>query len=83
MNGDEPMNPGQEKFLNFILDRVDETQRDTVREYMEQNFKKQQEGMFGRKDIEETRTFLQDKVNPQYLEEVKTVMQQFAENYSK
>ena len=77
------MNPGQEQFLNFILERVDENQIEAVREYMRQNFKKQQEGTFGRKDIEDTGAFLRDKVKPEYLEEVKAIMQQFAGKFAK
>ena len=79
----EIMNPGQEQFLNFILERVDENQIEAVRDYMGQNFKKQQEGTFGMKDIEDTRAFLQDKVKPEYVGEVKAIMQQFAGNFAK
>lgn len=77
------MNPGQEKFLNFILEKVDKNQIEAVKEFMQQNFQKQQEGTFGMKEIEETRVFLQEKVKPEYLEEVKAVMQQFAGNFAK
>lgn len=75
------MDPGQEKFLNFILGRVEESQAEAVKEFMEQNFKKQVEGSFGPNDIAATKEFLQDKVKPEYLEEVNSVMQQFAGNF--
>lgn len=75
------MNPGQEKFLNFILERVEESQAEAVKEFMEQNFKKQLEGSFGQNDIAATKEFLEDKVKPEHLEEVNSVMQQFAGNF--
>ncbi len=40
---------GQEKFLSFILERVQEGKEDVAREILLENFRKQNEGSFPQK----------------------------------
>jgi len=69
---------GQEMFLNFILERVQEGKEDEAREILEENFKKLTEGTFSPEDIQ---TFLPKMISllkPEKLEEVAGVVKQFA-----
>ena len=43
---------GQEKFLSFILERVQEGKEDVAREILLENFRKQNEGSFPQEDIQ-------------------------------
>ena len=43
---------GQEKFLSFILERVQEGKEDVAREILLENFRKQNEGSFSQEDIQ-------------------------------
>lgn len=44
---------GQEMFLRFILQRVQEGKEEEAREILLENFKKQDEGTFSQEDIQE------------------------------
>jgi len=72
------MNPGQEQFYHFILERVGEEHQNTIKELMGENFKKQAEGTFTRDDMVKTQEALMKMVKPEALEEVKTAMAHFA-----
>lgn len=68
---------GQEMFLNFILQRVQEGKEEDAREILTENFKKQDEGTFTKEDIEQ---FI-PKMNilkPEKIEEVQAVAKQFS-----
>lgn len=72
------MNPGQNQFFNFIMERVYEEHRETVKELMEENFKKQENGTFTREDMIETQATLMKLLKPEAVEEVKMAMAHFA-----
>lgn len=72
------MNPGQEKFLTFMLDRVREEKQDYVKELLISNFKKQQEGTFNMEDMQSTQAKLMEVLKPEAVEEVKAAMSHFA-----
>lgn len=72
------MNPGQERFFNFIVERVHTEHKDTVKELMSDNFKKQADGTFTREDMLKTQETLMTMLKPEAVEEVKAAMAHFA-----
>ncbi|MDH3013983.1 hypothetical protein [Gordonia alkanivorans] len=76
------MNQGQEKFLGFILERVEEDKIEEAKALLADNFKKQAEGKFTHDDITQFIPKMAMLLKPDKIEEVQTVMKQFAENFS-
>ncbi|HDK7139051.1 TPA: hypothetical protein PTV42_002117 [Clostridium botulinum] len=76
------MNQGQEKFLGFILERVEEDKVEEAKALLADNFKKQAEGNFTHDDITQFIPKMAMLLKPDKIEEVQTVMKQFAENFS-
>ena len=72
---------GQEMFLNFILQRVQEGKEDEAKEILLVNFKKQDEGTFSQEDIQEYIPKMISLLKPDKLEEVYAVVKQFAGNF--
>ncbi|MEH7386387.1 hypothetical protein V7147_13405 [Bacillus sp. JJ1521] len=72
---------GQEMFLNFILQRVQEGKEDEAREILTENFRKQQEGTFSQKDIQEFLPKMISLLKPDKLEEIKAVVKNFAGDF--
>jgi len=72
------MDAGQEKFYNFIVERVRDDQKDSVKEMMLDNFKKQADGTFTREDMQKTQGTLMKALKPEAVEEVKAAMAHFA-----
>ncbi|HDK7171147.1 TPA: hypothetical protein PTW95_001258 [Clostridium botulinum] len=76
------MNQGQEKFLGFILERVEEDKAEEAKALLADNFKKQAECNFTHDDITQFIPKMAMLLKPDKIEEVQTVMKQFAENFS-
>ncbi|ACA54203.1 hypothetical protein FDC45_07660 [Clostridium botulinum] len=76
------MNQGQEKFLGFILERVEEDKVEEAKALLADSFKKQAEGKFTHDDITQFIPKMAMLLKPDKIEEVQTVMKQFAENFS-
>ncbi|WP_088014026.1 hypothetical protein [Gottfriedia acidiceleris] len=74
---------GQEMFLNFILERVQEGKEDEAREILLENFRKQDEGTFSLEEVQQFVPKMITLLKPEKLEEVKTVVMQFAGNFGK
>ncbi|MBM7653356.1 hypothetical protein [Neobacillus cucumis] len=72
---------GQEMFLGFILQRVQEGKEDEAREILLENFKKQQEGTFSQEDIQAFIPKMISLLKPEKLEEVQAVVKQFSGNF--
>ncbi|MED1205933.1 hypothetical protein [Heyndrickxia acidicola] len=72
---------GQEMFLSFILQRVQEGKEDEAREILLENFKKQDEGTFSQEDIQEFIPKMISLLKPEKLEEVQAVVSQFSGNF--
>ncbi|MED1559726.1 hypothetical protein [Bacillus paramycoides] len=72
---------GQEMFLNFILQRVQEDKQNEAKAILTENFKKQDEGAFSKEDIEQFIPKMISLLKPEKLEEVKAVVKQFSGNY--
>ena len=71
---------GQEMFLNFILQRVQEGKEDAARELLAENFKKQDEGTFTKDDVEQFIPKMIDVLKPEKIAEVQAVAKKFSEN---
>jgi hypothetical protein len=72
---------GQEMFLGFILQRVQEGKVDEAREILLENFKKQEEGTFSQEDIQAFIPKMISLLKPEKLEEVQAVVKQFSGNF--
>ena len=72
---------GQEMFLNFILQRVQEGKEEEAKAILIENFKKQNEGTFSQDDIQEFLPKMISLLKPEKLEEIKAVVMQFAGNF--
>lgn len=76
------MNSGQEQFLSFILERVKDDKVEEAKELLVENFKKLTEGNFSQDDIMLVLPKMIALLKPEKLEEVQSVVMQFAENFS-
>ncbi|KQL41988.1 hypothetical protein AN960_01650 [Bacillus sp. FJAT-25509] len=74
---------GQEMFLNFILQRVQEGKEDEAREILLENFRKQDEGTFSLEEVQQFVPKMISLLKPEKLEEVKAVVMQFSGNFGK
>lgn len=72
---------GQETFLNFILQRVQEGKEDEARKVLTENFKKQDEGTFSQEDIQEFIPKMMSLLKPEKLEEVQAVVKRFSGDF--
>ncbi|AFQ44857.1 hypothetical protein [Desulfosporosinus meridiei] len=76
------MNNGQEQFLSFILERVKDDRVEEAKELLVESFKKLTEGNFTQDDIMLFLPKMIALLKPEKLEEVQSVVMQFAENFS-
>ena len=74
---------GQEMFLSFILQRVQEGKEEEAREILSTNFKKQEEGTFSQADIQEFVPKMISLIKPEKLDEIQAVVKQFSGNFGK
>lgn len=72
---------GQEMFLRFILQRVQEGKEEEAREILLENFKKQDKGTFSQEDIQEFIPKMIALLKPEKLEEVKAAVKQFSGSF--
>lgn len=72
---------GQEKFLQFILERVQEGKEEEARAILLENFKKQDEGTFSQQGIQEFVPKMLLLLKPEKLQEVQLIVQQFASKF--
>jgi hypothetical protein len=72
------MNPGQEKFFDFIIERVQADKVDQAKALLEESFSRQADGTF---DVEYMGSFaprLTEMLKPDAISEVKETMKNFA-----
>lgn len=72
------MNEGQQKFLSFILERVQEDKVEEARTILAENFKKQAEGSFSPEDIKAFIPKMMSLLKPDKIEEVQNIVRQFS-----
>ena len=68
------MNSGQEKFFNFIMERVDLENQDKAKELLSESFAKQDEGTFNQEYMMNFIPRMLKLINPEFLDEVKNIM---------
>ena len=68
------MNNGQEKFFNFIMERVDLENQDKAKELLSESFAKQDEGTFNQEYMMSFIPRLLKLIKPEFLDEVKNIM---------
>lgn len=73
------MNKGQEKFLAFIMENVEEKNRAEANELLNESFKKQEDGTFNKEYLISFIPRMLKLVKPESLELVKNIMT----NYNK
>ena len=74
------MNEGQEKFLGYILERVQEDKIEEARALLTDSFRKQVEGNFAYEDAVELIPKMISLLKPEKVEEVQAVVKQFSQN---
>ena len=72
---------GQEMFLNFILQRVQDGKEDEAKEILTENFRKQNEGTFSQDEIQQFIPKMISLLKPEKLEEVQAVVKQFSGDF--
>ncbi|KLV26698.1 hypothetical protein CHH55_12425 [Niallia circulans] len=72
---------GQEKFLAFILQRVQEGKEEEAKAILMDNFRKQDEGTFSQNDIEQFLPKMISLIKPERLEEIQAVVKQFSGSF--
>jgi len=72
---------GQEMFLNFILERVQEGKEDEAKEILTENFRKQDEGTFSKDDITQFIPKMISIIKPDKIEEIQAVVKQFSGSF--
>ncbi|MFC7365432.1 MULTISPECIES: hypothetical protein [Bhargavaea] len=72
---------GQEKFLSFILERVQDGKEDEARAILKENFRKQDEGTFSQQEIQEFVPKMIGLIKPERLEEVQAVVRKFSGDF--
>lgn len=73
------MNKGQEKFLAFIMENVEEKNHAKAKELLNESFKKQEEGTFNKEYLISFIPRMLKLVKPESIELVKNIMT----NYNK
>lgn len=68
------MNSGQEKFFNFIMERVDLENQDKAKELLSESFAKQDEGTFNQEYMMNFIPRMLKLIKSEFLDEVKNIM---------
>ena len=68
------MNSGQEKFLNFIIERVELENQNKAKELLNESFAKQEDGTFNKEYMMSFIPRMLELIKPEFIEEVKNIM---------
>lgn len=68
------MNVGQEKFLNFIIERVTQENQEKAKELLNESFSKQDNGTFNQEYIISFIPRMLELIKPEFIDEVKHIM---------
>lgn len=71
------MNNGQEKFFNFIMERVALENQDKAKELLSESFAKQNEGTFNKEYMMSFIPRMIALLKPECVEEVKNIMNNY------
>ncbi len=73
------MDQQQEKFYEYILDRVDEKNIENAKTLLAKTFAKQDEGSFTKCDVTVLAPLLMTIVKPEYIKEVQELMKNYGQ----
>ncbi|WP_066874340.1 hypothetical protein [Clostridium mediterraneense] len=68
------MNSGQEKFFNFIMERVELEKQAKAKELLSESFAKQADGSFNKEYMMNFIPRMLELIKPEYIDEVKNIM---------
>lgn len=68
------MNSGQEKFFNFIIERVEVEKQTEAKELLSESFAKQDEGTFNKEYMMSFIPRMLELIKVEYVDEVKNIM---------
>lgn len=68
------MNSGQEKFLNFIMERVELENQNKAKELLSESFAKQEDGTFNKEYMMNFIPRMLELIKPEFIDEVKNIM---------
>lgn len=68
------MNSGQEMFFNFIMQNVEEENKEKAKELLSESFKKQDDGTFNKEYMMSFIPRMLELIKPERVEEVKNIM---------
>lgn len=68
------MNKGQEMFYNFIMQNVEDENRDRAKELLAESFKKQDDGTFNQEYMMSFIPRMMKLIKPESVEQVKNIM---------
>ena len=77
------MNAEQQKFYDYVMDKVMDNKREELKEVLAECFRKMGENQLSKGDIESTAEILTPLLRPKYREEVRNVMLDFADDFRK
>lgn len=68
------MNSGQERFYNFIMERVELKDQEKAKELLSESFAKQEEGTFNKEYMMSFMPRMLKLIKPEFVEEIKNIM---------
>ncbi|WP_153731645.1 hypothetical protein [Sporosarcina obsidiansis] len=77
------MNPTQQKFQEFILERVQESKSEEARDLLYESFQKQKEHSFDRAYLLSFIPRMKALLKPEHIDEVETIMNQFGSKFTR
>ncbi|MBM7716248.1 hypothetical protein MHB50_06330 [Siminovitchia sp. FSL H7-0308] len=76
------MNPGQQKFKSFILERVKEGEQDKAEVLLSESFQKLDERSFDQSYLKSFMPRMKSLLKPEHVEEVEAIMKEFGAKFS-
>lgn len=77
------MNEGQQKFFNYILERVKDGQQEQAKTLLAESFQNQKSGSFTPQYLMEFGAKMVAMLKPEHIEEVKQIMSTFGSQMTK
>ena len=71
------MNNGQERFFNFIMERVSSENQEKAKELLSESFAKQNDGSFNKEYMMSFIPRMLELIKPESIEQVKNIMMNF------
>ncbi len=68
------MNNGQERFFNFIMERVSSENQGKAKELLNESFAKQNDGSFNKEYMMSFIPRMLELIKPEFIDEVKNIM---------